>query len=69
MSEDAGGRLVAILRDMGAAVSVVLRSSLPRECSLTDDEYIMVGGFPNSCIPCPMQSLFLDSDLVRGMLE
>ena len=29
VSEDAGGRLVTILRDTGAAVSVVLRSSYP----------------------------------------
>ena len=66
LDEESASKPIIALRDTGAAVSLVLRSSLPTGCNLEVEEYVMVGGFPDSCTPCPIQSLYLETELVKG---
>ena len=45
---------IQVLRDTGAAVSLVLRSKLPENLVLSEQEYVLIGGFPGSCVSCPV---------------
>ena len=66
LNEGGASKPITALRDTGAAVSLVLKSSLPAGCNLDVGEYVMVGGFPDSCTPCPMLSVYLETELVKG---
>ena len=59
-------REVVVLRDTGAAISLLLKSSLPENFQAKGGEYVIVGGFPDSCTSCPIETLFINTDLVRG---
>ena len=65
LSTDEGPVKVAILRDTGAAQSLILEASLPENYEVTD-EYVLLGGFPDSLVTCPLIQVRLDSELVKG---
>ena len=69
VEEKTTGNPIQILRDTGAAVSLVCRSKLPKDLVWSDQEYVLVGGFPNSCVSCPVQKVFLDTSLVKGYVK
>ena len=45
---------IADLRDTGAAVSLLLKSTLPRDFERVDGEFLIVSGFPCSSVICPL---------------
>ena len=57
---------VVVLRDTGAAISLLLKSSLPENFQASSREYVIVGGFPDSCTSCPIETLFINTDVVQG---
>ncbi|XP_068221744.1 uncharacterized protein [Palaemon carinicauda] len=59
-------REVVLLRDTGAAVSLVRRESVPRNVIISMKEKVMLGGFPNTCVVCPLLKMKLESQLVTG---
>ena len=65
LGTDEGPVMVAILRDTGAAQSLILEASLPENYVVTD-EYVLLGGFPDSLVTCPLIQVRLDSELVKG---
>ncbi|XP_066964303.1 LOW QUALITY PROTEIN: uncharacterized protein [Macrobrachium rosenbergii] len=67
VSESGIRKPVTVLRDTGAAISVVLKSSLPDD-SVTGDEFILIG-VSDACIPCPLQTIYLDTDYVTGLVK
>ena len=69
LHEQGVNKPITILRDTGTAVSLLLRSSLPKGCCLESNEVILVGGFPNSCTPCPILSLYLETEPVKGTVK
>ncbi|XP_064120762.1 uncharacterized protein LOC135225360 [Macrobrachium nipponense] len=68
VSESGIRKLVTVLRDTGAAISVVLKSSLPDD-PVAGDEFVLIGGFPDACIACPLQTIYLDTDYVTGLVK
>ncbi|XP_064101316.1 uncharacterized protein LOC135211982 [Macrobrachium nipponense] len=68
VSESGIRKPVTILRDTGAAISVVLKSSLPDD-PVTGDELVLIGGFPDACIACPFLTIYLDTDYVSGLVK
>lgn len=62
-------RKVKILRDTGAAQSLILRESLPidRECS--NKEYVLLSGFPDTVRSYPVESFYLSCPSFSGYLK
>ena len=45
---------ITVLRDTGAAVSLLLKSALPKDFECAGDEFLIVSGFPCSSVSCPV---------------
>ena len=67
--EGGDSREVILLRDQGATVSVVRRESLPRKVKVSTREQVMLSGFPNTCVTCPLIELDIQSKLVSGRMK
>ena len=65
-SDNESGLGVIMLRDSGATQSCVLRSSLPKEFKFQRNNFALVGGFPNTVVPCPLEKLYLDCKRFKG---
>ena len=63
------GRKITILRDTGAAQSLILSQSLPDNYVLNRQEFILLGGFPNTVSSYPLETFFLDSPDVSGTVK
>ena len=59
---------VAMLRDTGAAQSLIVEASLPADFKVTD-ECVLIGGFPDSLVTCPLLQVYLDSELIKGCFK
>ena len=59
---------VAMLRDTGAAQSLIVEASLPADFQVTD-ECVLIGGFPDSLVTCPLLQVYLDSELIKGCFK
>ena len=59
---------VAMLRDTGAAQSLIVEASLPADFKVTD-ECVLIGGFPDSLVTCPLLQVYLDSELIKGYFK
>ena len=57
---------VTILRDTGAVQSLILESVLPEGAEVSKEDYVLVGGFPDTVTPCPLLDVFLDCNLVNS---
>ena len=59
---------VAMLRDTGAEQSLIVEASLPADFKVTD-EFVLIGGFPDSLVTCPLLQVYLDSELIKGCFK
>ena len=59
---------VAMLRDTGAAQSLIVEASLPADFKVTD-EFVLIGDFPDSLVTCPLLQVYLDSELIKGCFK
>ena len=59
---------VAMLRDTGAAQSLIVEASLPADFKVTD-ECVLIGGFHDSLVTCPLLQVYLDSELIKGCFK
>ena len=59
---------VAMLRDTGAAQSLIVEASLPVDFKVTD-ECVLIGGFPDSLVTCSLLQVYLDSELIKGCFK
>ena len=59
---------VAMLRDTGAAQLLIVEASLPADFKVTD-ECVLIGGFPDSLVTCPLLQVYLDSELIKGCFK
>ena len=59
---------VAMLRDTGAAQSLIVEASLPADFKVTD-EFVLIGGFPDSLVTCPLLQVYLDSELIKDCFK
>ena len=59
---------VAMLRDTGAAQSLIVEASLPADFKVTD-EFVLIGGFPDSLVTYPLLQVYLDSELIKGCFK
>lgn len=55
-----------ILRDTGAAQSLVLRRSVPDNFVFMNDNFVLLGGFPNTVASYPLEKLYLETDYFQG---
>ncbi|XP_068203040.1 uncharacterized protein [Palaemon carinicauda] len=62
-------RRVKLLRDTGAAQSIILRSVLPEGLSQGQGKFVLLGGFPRTVTACPLVELVLNSKWVKGPMS
>ncbi|XP_068240411.1 uncharacterized protein [Palaemon carinicauda] len=62
-------RRVKLLRDTGAAQSIILRSVLPEGLSQGQEKFVLLGGFPRTVTACPLVELVLNSKWVKGPMS
>ncbi|XP_064117660.1 uncharacterized protein LOC135223084 [Macrobrachium nipponense] len=63
---DVVSKTLVMLRDTGASQSCVLRKSLPENYESKEDNFVLLGGFPNSSVSCPLVEFKIESELVQG---
>lgn len=69
LSEDSDFEQILMLRDTGAAQSLILDSSLPFSADSYTGSNILVRGIELGCISVPLHSIYLKSDLVSGFVN
>ena len=62
-------RDILVLRDTGAAVSVIHRKSLPKGFVQQNNDFVLLGGFPETVVSCPLEVLSIDTNLVKGPVK
>ncbi|XP_069186505.1 uncharacterized protein [Procambarus clarkii] len=60
------GKPVVILRDSGAAQSLILENSLPKGISANGTQKVILGGFPSTLYVAPLVQVRLDSQHFKG---
>ena len=60
---------VKILRDTASAQSLLLEKVLPKGIVVEGGESVLLDGFPNSVVTCPLMTVCLDSSLVKGPVK
>ena len=60
---------VKILRDTASAQSLILETTLPEDMVVEGKESVLLGGFPDSVVACPLVTVCLDSSLVKGPVK
>ena len=63
------GKCVVMLRDTGAEQSLILRKSLPHGFLAKQEEFVLLGGFPDTVTSCPIEDLWLNSELFKGQVR
>ncbi|XP_066947060.1 uncharacterized protein [Macrobrachium rosenbergii] len=59
--EGGDSREVSLLWDTGADASLIRRDSVPTRTVIITKEQVMLGGFPNTCVVCPLLEVNLES--------
>ena len=62
-------RDIVVLRDTGAAQSLILESALPTGCQFIEGELVVVRGFPDGWTTCPVVHIMLSSSIVNGHVK
>ncbi|XP_068237354.1 uncharacterized protein [Palaemon carinicauda] len=68
-SEATDGNIVALLRDTGSCQSCILETSLPKDFSRKGQDFVLLGGFPDTVTSWPVEEVYLESPLVTGRLK
>ncbi|XP_068208702.1 uncharacterized protein [Palaemon carinicauda] len=68
-SEATDGNIVALLRDTGSSQSCILETSLPKDFSRKGQDFVLLGGFPDTVTSWPVEEVYLESPLVTGRLK
>ncbi|XP_068225915.1 uncharacterized protein [Palaemon carinicauda] len=68
-SEAIDGNIVALLRDTGSCQSCILETSLPKDFSRKGQDFVLLGGFPDTVTSWPVEEVYLESPLVTGRLK
>lgn len=69
LSAESELRPITILRDTGAAQSIILESVLPFSAATYTGSDILVCGIELGCVRLPLHTVCLTSDLVSGVVE
>ncbi len=69
LSADSEVRPITILRDTGAAQSIILDSVLPFSAVTYTGSDVLVRGIELGCVKLPLHTVCLTSDLVSGVVE
>ena len=62
-------RDVTILRDCGSAQSMLLESVLPEGLEVSQEEVVLLGGFPDTVVAAPVVTVNLKTTLVNGPVK
>ena len=62
-------RDILVLRDTGAAVSVIHRKSLPEGFVQQNNDFVLLGGFTETVASCSLEVLSIDTNLVKGPVK
>ena len=57
---------MTLLRDTGATQSLICKRSVPKDFVNQEDEWVLLGGFPDTVTPCRLGEFWISSDLVEG---
>ncbi|XP_068211806.1 uncharacterized protein [Palaemon carinicauda] len=68
-SEATDGNIVALLQDTGSCQSCILETSLPKDFSRKGQDFVLLGGFPDTVTSWPVEEVYLESPLVTGRLK
>ncbi|XP_068203635.1 uncharacterized protein [Palaemon carinicauda] len=68
-SEATDGNIVALLRDTGSCQSCILETPLPKDFSRKGQDFVLLGGFPDTVTSWPVEEVYLESPLVTGRLK
>ncbi|XP_069162126.1 uncharacterized protein [Procambarus clarkii] len=66
LSSDHSGMPVVVLRDSGAAQSLILEKSLPEGVSANGTQKVILGGFPSTLYVAPLIKVHLESQHFKG---
>ncbi|XP_069167982.1 uncharacterized protein [Procambarus clarkii] len=66
VSSDHSGKPVVVLRDSGAAQSLILEKSLPEGVSVNVTQKVILGGFPSTLYVAPLIKVYLESQHFKG---
>ncbi|XP_069191394.1 uncharacterized protein [Procambarus clarkii] len=66
VSSDHSGKPVVVLRDSGAAHSLILENSLPEGISANGMQKVILGGFPSTLYVAPLVQVHLESQHFKG---
>ena len=62
-------RDILVLWDTVAAVSVIHRKSLPEGFVQKNNDFVLLGGFPETVVSCPLEVLSIDTNLVKSPVK
>ncbi|XP_068235718.1 uncharacterized protein [Palaemon carinicauda] len=68
-SDATDGNIVALLRDTSSCQSCILETSLPKDFSRKGQDFVLLGGFPDTVTSWPVEKVYLESPLVTGRLN
>ena len=57
------------MRDTGAAQSLILKTAVPEKFKFTNNEFVVLGGFPNSISSYPLEEMYVKSKYFSGMAK
>ena len=60
---------VKILRDTACVQLLILETTLPEDMVAEGRESVLLGGFPDSVVACPLVTVRLDSSLIKGPVK
>ena len=69
VSADSPKREITVLRDTGAAQSLILENALPEGFEVKGNEVVLLGGFPDTVVSRPLETFYLDSTLTCGYVR
>lgn len=55
-----------VLRDSGAAQSLILKTAVPKGFVFSNDEFVVLGGFPNSIASYPLETFNIHTRYFKG---
>ena len=63
------GKKLTLLRDTGATQSLICKRSVPKGFVNQGDEWVLLGGFPDTVTSCRLGDFWISSDLVEGQAK
>ncbi|XP_066962336.1 uncharacterized protein [Macrobrachium rosenbergii] len=60
---------VVILKDTGAAQTLLLESVVPPDVEICENEVVLLGGFPDSVVSCPLITVKLKCSIMEGEVK